>query len=59
MNKWILIGFTCDTKHFAVMKCGSPQAATRLGRERIRHGGWLSFQVAKVTAEYVRGSVRL
>jgi len=55
--KWLLVGFLPSGAKMVSM-WSSAQVAVHEGKVMIRSGEWISFRVARVTSEYVRGSVR-
>ncbi len=56
---WLAIGRAAEDGTIRIEHFCSAQAATRAGRNRVESGIWRSFRVAKVTATYYRGAVRL
>lgn len=59
MRKWLALGRRESDGVIDEVKFDSAQAATKFGRDQIAVSLWRSFRVAKVTASYVRGAVRV
>lgn len=55
---WLLVGWAHDGG-YRVASYRSAAAAAKDGRAKIADASWLSFRVARVTSEYVRGAVRV
>ncbi len=59
MKTWLCVGVHAESGEVIVVSHKTPRAATINGRDLVNAGVWRSFRVARVTAAYTRGAVRL
>lgn len=57
--KWLAIGRHADDGRWCIEEYGTARAATQAGRDHVEAAVWSRFRVAKVTAAYYRGAVRV